>query len=451
MSSNALQNEVLDELGRRFPLGRRIGVGGQGAVFEVPGSRIVVKILRRGSEAERDRLESRVRFIRRLALDDLPVARPIATLRHPALGYVMELMDQMEPLEALLPRPGVLFTPDSFRRSGGLRRRLRLLARAADILATLHSRGLVYGDVSTKNILISDSAAADEVQLIDPDNIAFWSAPDPGAAYTPKFGAPELLARRSGHTSLTDAHAFAVTASWILRGVHPLLGDEVLDGEPELEDAALAGKLPWIDDLRDRSNATIHGVPADVVYSPFLRELAARAFGSGLLSPPARPGVAEWAERLLGAAAVVLTCAGCDGDYYANRADCPWCDQPRPAHLLGHIWIRDPELDVGSFDTTRVGIFTVGPDRTVRLPMRLIHDGGREPAPSIDVRWDGKYLHVQAFDSPEVRLARGERFESLNATPVKISPRDLPRMAIHVGEDTRRHRAISFGVRKAGV
>jgi eukaryotic-like serine/threonine-protein kinase len=451
MSSNESRKEVIDELGRRFELGRQLGVGGQGAVFEVPGSRLVVKVLRGGSEAERGRLEERIRFIRRLALDDLPVARPIAPLRHPALGYVMELMDQMEPLEMLLPRTGAPLSVDSFRSSGGLRRRLRLLARTADILAALHSRGLVYGDVSTKNVLISDTATADEVQLIDPDNIAYWSAPDIGGAYTPKFGAPELVARRTGHTSLTDAHAFAVMACWVLRGVHPLLGDEVLEGEPELEEEALAGALPWIDDTIDRSNATVHGVPAGLVYSQYLRDLAARAFGPGMRSPAARPAITEWAERLHGASAMVLDCPDCGGDFYANRTECPWCDQPRPPHVLGHVWIRDPEWNVGSLDSTRVGLFAVGPDKPMRMPTYLIHDGAPGPVPSVTVQWDGKHLGIHVLEGSGVWLERGAKSTPMNASAIKIAARELKGVALHMRSDEHRHRAVSFGLRKAGT
>ena len=50
---------------------------------------------------------------------------------------------------------------------------------------------------------------------------------------------PDLLVLgKSGVNTLTDAHAFAVIAFQTLCLIHPLMGDLVLDGEPELEEKA---------------------------------------------------------------------------------------------------------------------------------------------------------------------------------------------------------------------
>jgi DNA-binding helix-hairpin-helix protein with protein kinase domain len=441
---------VTDELGRRFPLGDCLGRGGQGAVYAVPGSRIVVKRLV-GRGARRERIEARIRAIRRLDLDGIAIARPVAFLREPHFGYVMELMAEMVPLATLLPSAGRTHTAEHFRSDGGLGRRLRLLARAADVISQLHGRGLAYGDISASNILISDSIAHNEVQLIDPDNLAFFSAPDTGSAYTPKFGAPELIDGTSGHTSLTDAHAFAVTVCWLLRGTHPLLGDEVNGDDPELEGDALAGRLPWIDDPGDRRNATIHGIPADVVYSPLLRELAARAFGPGLLDPVHRPGVAEWAERLHGAAELVLTCAKCGNGFYANRQECPWCDAPRPPHLFCHVWVQDPEFEVGARDQTRVGLFAVETGVDTRVPRRhLWADAPGGAPPAVQLHWDGRLLRLQVFDGTSVRLVTPAGTRPVGEEPTEISPGDVPGAEVHLGPADQLHRVLSFGVRRGG-
>lgn len=44
---------------------------------------------------------------------------------------------------------------EGFLRTGGLHRRLRLLAKLARTLAKLHGRGLAYGDLSPANIFVS--------------------------------------------------------------------------------------------------------------------------------------------------------------------------------------------------------------------------------------------------------------------------------------------------------
>ncbi len=59
----------------------------------------------------------------------------------------------MIPLENLL-RP--TSSENWWIETGGLKKRLRILKKLSNILAELHSRGLVYGDLSPKNIFVSE-------------------------------------------------------------------------------------------------------------------------------------------------------------------------------------------------------------------------------------------------------------------------------------------------------
>lgn len=86
-------------------------------------------------------------------------------------------------------------------------------------------------------------AEAHEAWLIDLDNLCTHSEPG-RAVFTPYYGAPEIVTGRSGATSLSDAWAFAVLAFNALTLLHPLCGDLVRDGEPELEEQALTGQVP---------------------------------------------------------------------------------------------------------------------------------------------------------------------------------------------------------------
>lgn len=446
------QAYVVDEQGRRYELGRPLGSGGQGTVYAVAGHPLAVKLCR-PSSADRDRVDERVRAVRRLDLSGVPIARSVALLRPPHLGYVMELMDDMQPLAALIPGTGCPATREGFLAAGGLGRRLRLLGRYAAALARLHGKGLVYGDPSATNVLVSTSSRHDEVQLIDPDNLRYWSEPGSLYIHTPGFGAPELVARRSGVNTLTDAHAFAVTAFQVLRGVHPFLGDEVMDGEPELEEQALAGELPWVDDPADRSNATVRGLPRDVVLSAKLRDLAARAFGVGRTAPELRPGVAEWAERLHAAADATVECPACGSSFYFNRAACPWCDEAAPALVLAHFHAFDPEEGLGSRRDTRLAVRALCRDVPVHVEGRDLGTWAAADAyePRLELFWDGRRLKVRSKDGGRYRAVAAdgsaERELGHSELAFEVGPR-TERWRIHLGPPDRVHRVLSFELKE---
>ena len=76
-----------------------------------------------------------------------------------------------------------------------------LLAKTAGLLARLHAVPLVYADVSPNNVFISETADANEVWLIDLDNLDY--PPPAHRASSPGLCAPEVgtdapVSRRSG-------------------------------------------------------------------------------------------------------------------------------------------------------------------------------------------------------------------------------------------------------------
>ena len=75
------------------------------------------------------------------------MAVPVAILTEYA-GYVMRLMEDMVAFTVLEEGP------ETYPLTGGHRYRLEMLSKCASILANIHSKGMVYCDISPNNIFV---------------------------------------------------------------------------------------------------------------------------------------------------------------------------------------------------------------------------------------------------------------------------------------------------------
>ena len=393
--------QVIDETGAVHTLSRRIGAGGQGEVWLAEGGRRIVKLLNQGGNA--DAMRRQFAFVRRLDLAEIHVARPIAVLRPPHVGYVAEFLGDMVSIKDLLEAP-----PSSMLKwhidSGGLRRRLRLLAHAGEALAALHGRGVVYADVSHNNVFVSEPVEACEAWLIDLDNLSHESDRR-RAIYTPGYGAPEVVGKEHGCTTLSDAWAFAVLVWQSLTLTHPFIGDLVNDGEPELEEAAFGAKLPWVGHSADDRNICTTGLPPDLVMAGRLVDLARRTFEDGLSDRTKRPGVSEWVDRLHAAADQTVRCGECAGTFFVTAAECPWCDEPRPKVVPVRIarWHPEKGLVQGA---VRLGQLPLTPEGLV-LPRRLTEGltGPLAREPHVELKPVARGISVRAAAGREAWVA----------------------------------------------
>lgn len=393
---------VVDEVGNVYQLGKKEGSGGQGVVFAVKNGNYAVKIIFNRSPARRKALRQQLASVRMLFdIEKLFIARPREMLKPPQLGYVMELLTDMVPISKLINYPkNTNCLVEWYLQGGGLRRRLLLLARCAESLTQLHGKGLVYSDPSPENIWISNDANNNDIiRFIDADNLQYESSSSSINVYTRGFGAPELVTGKSGVNTLTDAHAFAVIAFKALSLVHPLMGDMVNDGEPELETEALQGKLPWIDDPKDDKNSTNQGFPRDIVLSPYLIELSKKCFGIGLNQPSKRPGVGQWAKSLYSAADCTICCPECNSTYYINQKNCPWCDYPRPTFV--RVAIQRWEMLQGrSKKPKTLQILALNSSEPLILTNRIIsgRTGIDSHNPNIELVLEGEIIKVRSLN-----------------------------------------------------
>jgi eukaryotic-like serine/threonine-protein kinase len=334
-------DEVIAEDGRVWRTGRELGRGGQGNVYSLDEGPLVVKLAR--GDSTRAELQERLASVRRLPLEELPIARPIVQLREPDdgsdIGYVMRLIDDVAPLTELSEPPRGMDRTHWYAQTGGMRRRLLVLARLADVLNRLHAQSIVYCDLSLANVLISSSPDHHETWLIDPDNLRYTSVAG-RRVYTKPFAAPEVLEHSGMQTTLTDAHALAVVIYKVLTGAHPLLNGALVQADAELIEPALHGRLPWIDDPVRRENARMGGPAPELVLSRRLFSLARETFEAGLLDPAKRARASAWAAELAWAADLCVTCPQCEQSYLASGTDaCVWCKSLRPRLALASIGV----------------------------------------------------------------------------------------------------------------
>lgn len=483
--------DVVDEHGNVHVLDKVLGEGGQGVVLATNNPDIAVKLISGGvqptseqrgtllerlthgfgghlvtGDAARNKLRSRLEAVRTLPLPDLHLAQPLAMLRG-HVGYTMRLLRDMVPMRTLI-LPGENLTAE-YLDTGGLRRRLRLLAKTAETLGRLHSIPLVYADVSPNNVFVSSSVEANEVWLIDADNLHFQSAPGP-QVYTPGFGAPEIVAGRAPVSTLSDTYAFAILAFYVLAQIHPFLGNLVEEGgweeSVDIEEQAYAGELPWIEDKDDDSNWSDKGIldkknpeerARNIILTRHLKRLFQQTFGPGRREAASRPSMLEWAEVLHQCADWTVACGECGSTFYVPQKKCPWCANGSSVEFLyGRFYAWDPELDAESYDAVLaappVCHLCMDCDKATIIPRHaaapsLLRDGD-PPVVTVEVKRRSIRLTPHGDQVVYAYLPREKRTEVIDAA--KDLPLPLPgkEWLLHFGLPEQAHRVALFSIEK---
>lgn len=398
--------ELVDSGGRPVRLGRVIGQGGEGAVYELAeATHLVAKVYNHPMTAER---ADKIVVMRTLGSDALKrlTAWPVDLLREKQGGA---------PAGLVLPRVSgrkdihTLYSPKS-RRAEFKRADWRFLVRAAAntarAFAAVHEAGCVIGDVNHGGVLVAQNAT---VTLIDCDSfeVTYGGRRYPCEVGVETFTPPELQGKSFAgvvRTANHDEFGLAVMTFLLLfMGRHPFAGRYSGAGDMPISRAIEEFRFAY---GRDRATVGMMqppGTPPLSVVGPAVETLFERAF-SRAGAQTGRPSARDWITCLSDLEADLSQCAVNSSHWHRRGASCPWCVMEGATGVT--LFPTIVQLSAGtSFDLGRLWqeverIPHPGPLPSIELP---------SPKPSPEaarlLRWAGKRHGIAAGLATLVLLA----------------------------------------------
>lgn len=301
---------TLPRQGGTWRVGRVLGEGGQGSVFELhddhEGRALALKWYRPAS-ASRAQRDAIVRLTSRPAPSDA-FLWPLELVdgHDGAFGYVMPL----RPAE-YLPLSDLLMG----RVDVGFRTVARLAMELADCFLQLHAQGLCYRDISLGNVFFNPVTA--HPLVCDNDNVAIEQTEQARVLGTSRFIAPEVIRDNAQPSIATDLYSLAVLEFYLLMVHHPLQGRRELEFDcfgPEAEQQLFALNPLFVFDPLDTSNAPDPAAHQAVLrywplYPSWIHREFTRAFTVGLHEPAARVREGVWRSRMSRLLDGVVICA----------------------------------------------------------------------------------------------------------------------------------------------
>jgi DNA-binding helix-hairpin-helix protein with protein kinase domain len=348
--------EFLDSTGKILFLGRELGRGGEGAVYEVLDKpELVAKVYHEPVTEEKAEKLRQMCALQNEKLLKL-AAWVVETLHTPPHGKVAGfLMPKVNSGTAIHE----LYNPKSRRRHFP-EADWRFLTRAAGNLArafsVVHTHGHAIGDVNHGNVVIARDAT---VRLIDCDSYHL-NAPEQSflcevgvSTHTP----PELQGkslREIERTANHDNFGLAVLIFQLLfMGRHPFSGTYLGAGENTLENSIKEHRFAYGDDAEKR---LMRQPPATLPLSVVTARVA-NLFERAFLTVENRPSAREWIEALGELEENLRDCSVNSSHYYlSSLKKCPWCALEGQTGVLFFPPRFTGELGTnGEFDLVTIG------------------------------------------------------------------------------------------------
>ena len=322
-------SRLLDAQGNPIALGKELGRGGEGAVFDVIGQPdAVAKVYLKPPSAQH---AAKLSAMARMATPPLLniAAWPTGTLQDPSgtvAGFMMPKVGGHEPVFKLYgPKLRLQEFP-----TADWRFLIHAAANAARSFSTVHAAGLVIGDVNHGNLVVGQDAT---VRMIDCDSFqviqgsSTWFCEVGVGTHQP----PEMQGRASYagvvRTPNQDSFGLAVIIFQLLCiARHPFAGRYKGAGEPpSIEDAIQASRYAY---SRDRSRTAMEPPPGSLpidALTPTIQDLFEKAFAPEAVRG-GRPGADQWVTALGELSSDLRVCGANGGHYYRKGLSaCPWC------------------------------------------------------------------------------------------------------------------------------
>jgi serine/threonine protein kinase len=316
--------------GKLIALGNELGRGGEATVYTTRTSSQAVKIYHKPSEEKKRKLEL---MIARPPVDPtakashISIAWPTGLVKNEAgdvIGFTMPLVNTTKaiPLHQL-------YNPKVRRqRAPGITWQylVRIARNLSAVVAALHDKGYVIGDLNESNVLVTDRAL---VTLVDCDSVqardgkTIYRCTVGKGEYTP----PELQGKvfekinRSKHH---DAFGLSVLLFLLLmEGVHPFSGVYTLEGDPP----------GLLENIRSKHSAYLQSkefkpmpiAPSFGGLPNSLQRLFKRALGA---RPVRRPTAKMWLKELERLEQNLAACHKNQFHIYSDHLQkCPWCER----------------------------------------------------------------------------------------------------------------------------
>jgi DNA-binding helix-hairpin-helix protein with protein kinase domain len=325
-SMSRLKN-IFDQQRKAVSLGKLLGRGGEGAVFEIVGEPDLVAKIYHPDKA-RERQHKIAAMVASGLQAKLPnAAFPISPLFEAAsvfAGFKMRRVGKQKPVHQL-------YSPASRRNefpNADYRMLLRTALNIAKAVAAVHAAGCVVGDLNHSGILVGGDGTA---TLIDCDSFQFTKD---GQSFYCGVGVPDYTPPELQGKSLENIHrmpnhdAFGLGVaifSLLFLGRHPFSGRYLGRGEMPEERAIAEFRFAY---SADKSRTQTEPPPFAPTLSYVPRELAAAfetCFGPGGANG-GRPKPVDWISLLQRAEPQLVKCAATAGHFYFSSApNCPWC------------------------------------------------------------------------------------------------------------------------------
>ena len=317
---------LIDANGRPFPLGARIGGGGEGAVFLVPSDAgLVAKVYLQpptSQTAEKLMVMTQAANPALLKVAAWPTSLLYEARTRLVAGFAMPRLTNCQPIQHLY---NPIQRLKSFPKAGW-RFQVHAAANLAAAFDEVHKTGCLVGDVNQSNVQVSTQAL---VTLIDCDSFQVKAGNKNYLCEVgvPHYTPPELQGKSFAGAARTENHdrfGLAVLLFQMLYvGKHPYSGR--YNGPDTFEELIAHYRFAHGPSAATWQMKPPYFSPSYSDIPPDLFKLFRRAFERGS-ERDNRPTAGEWVMGLQALQPKIINCNVDDGHNYWNGAGaCPWC------------------------------------------------------------------------------------------------------------------------------